>query len=66
MTGDDVCMPSIDGNDYTLCGVAYDAYDSGDSVLPVIPGKPGDRITCEKCLYIIRECKSVRNNKVPK
>ncbi len=33
----------------TMCGMAFDAHDSGDSDEPIIFAKSRQRITCDDC-----------------
>lgn len=60
-----VCMHNPGHSEYSLCGDAFDAFDSGDKDEPIIIGKSGDRITCEQCLSIIATCKSIKDRRIP-
>lgn len=45
--------------EYSLCGTAFNAFDSGDVDEPVIFAKTGDTVTCQECrdhLDFIRRC----------
>ncbi len=35
--------------EHTLCGDAFDAYESGDSDKPIVIGQVGDIVTCPIC-----------------
>ena len=37
------------GGEMTMCGMAFDAHDSGDSDEPIIFAKSRQRITCDDC-----------------
>jgi len=41
------------GGDYTMCGLALDAYESGDESEPVVMAAPGELITCKGCRAVI-------------
>lgn len=46
--------------EYSLCGLAIDAFESGDSEAPVVFATPQERVTCPLCLKVIAACKKVR------
>ena len=50
---------TITGGEYTLCGIAFDAYESGDSDELIVFVQPFETITCEQCRTAI---KYVRDN----
>lgn len=60
------CMQSPNQAEFTLCGDAFDAFDSGDADEPIVMAKPGQTITCEDCRLIISEVKRVRQWVAPK
>ena len=35
--------------EHSLCGMAFDAYDSGDADEPIVFAKPGEIVTCKHC-----------------
>lgn len=39
--------------EFTLCGFAFDAHDSGDADEPIIFAKRGEVVTCEECRAVI-------------
>lgn len=36
-------------HEHSLCGMAFDAYESGDSEDPVLFAEPGQLVTCASC-----------------
>lgn len=36
-------------HEHSLCGIAFDAFDSGDSEEPVVFAEPGQLVTCTAC-----------------
>jgi len=51
--------------EYSLCGMAFDAYESGDAEEQIIFAQSGETITCTGCRKIIAEAKLVKHWKVP-
>lgn len=49
--------------EYTLCGDAFDAFESGDADEPIVFAESGQTITCERCRKIIDYCKSLKGYK---
>ena len=47
--------------EYSLCGMAFDAYESGDAEDQIIFAQSGETITCIGCKKIIAEAKKVRH-----
>jgi hypothetical protein len=35
--------------EHSLCGMAFDAFDSGDAEEPIIFAKSGEVVTCQEC-----------------
>lgn len=35
--------------EYSLCGFAFDAHDSGDSAEPIVFAQAGEQVTCQRC-----------------
>lgn len=56
----------IAGGEYTLCGQAFDAFESGDADEPVREAGPGQRVTCKECRTTIDHVKRFVNYIVPK
>jgi hypothetical protein len=50
--------------EFTLCGLACDAYESGDHDESVVSAKPGELVTCPECRQVLdrirREFKGYR------
>jgi hypothetical protein len=45
--------PGAGQGEHAMCGLAFDAHDSGDHSVPVVFAKPGEVVTCETCrMYI--------------
>lgn len=51
--------------EFTLCGDAFDAFESGDADEPVHFAAPGQLISCPKCREVINHCKAVKHWKEP-
>lgn len=47
-------MPGL-GNEFTVCGDAFDAHESGDSERPIVFAKRFETVTCPNCLAILKE-----------
>lgn len=45
----------------SLCGDAFDGFDSGDLPEPFDFAEEGQSITCPRCCDAIREIKAIRN-----
>lgn len=56
----------IAGGEYALCGLAFDAFESGDHDTPVIEAKPEQLVTCIECRKSIDHAKSFINYRTPK
>lgn len=39
--------------EFAVCGLAFDAHDSGHVDEPVVFAQPGQRVTCPACLQVI-------------
>lgn len=48
------------GGEFTLCGIAFDAHDSGDVDEPVVFAAPGQTVDCEDCRIVIDYVKSFK------
>lgn len=55
------CAESPVQPEFSLCGDAFDAFDSGDASEPYEFAKPGESITCAICCNAVREIKAIRN-----
>lgn len=53
------------GGEFTICGIAFDAFDSGDVDEPTRFASPGETITCPECRKVIAYFKSIRHWKEP-
>jgi len=62
---DKTCMPAPACPEYTLCGMAFDAQESGDCDEKITIGNAGDKVTCQACLNTITQCKAVKRNRIP-
>lgn len=47
--------------EYSLCGAAFDAFDSGDADEPFDFADDSQSITCPDCCRAIKEIKALRN-----
>lgn len=65
MSAGPVCCENPSMREYSLCGVAYDAFDTGDAESPVAIAKKGQTITCPDCRNVIAEVKSIKHWKQP-
>lgn len=52
--------------EFSLCGNAFDAFDSGDADEPHEIANAGQVINCEDCCRAIREVKAMRNTLRPR
>lgn len=55
------CADNPAAPEYSLCGQAYDAFDSGDADERFEFVEKGQTINCENCCRAIREIKRIRN-----
>lgn len=39
--------------EFSLCGLAFDAHESGDHDEPVVFAKPGQLVTCPECRQVL-------------
>lgn len=51
------------GGEYTMCGHACDAFDTGDHDVPIEFAEKGEIITCPDCRAVIAHYKSIRHNR---
>lgn len=52
-------------DEYTLCGFAVDAHETGDHSEPIVFAKPGETINCPECRVVINYCKSIKRWREP-
>lgn len=53
------------GGEFTLCGLACDAFESGDADKPVTFAAPGEIVTCKECRDVIYHVKTFRGYRAP-
>lgn len=53
------------GAEYTACGLAFDAYDSGDHSDPIEFAKSGEIVTCADCREAIDHFRKYIKYRVP-
>lgn len=53
------------GFEFTLCGIAFDAHDSGDADEPAVFAVTGQTVDCEDCRRIIDYVKSFKRYRQP-
>lgn len=52
-------MPGA-GQEYSVCGLAIDAYESGDESEPVLFANAGEVVTCRLCREIVGEIRQMK------
>ena len=52
---------SPDGNDYFLCGFAYEGEDGRDCADPT-----RGRVNCPRCIEVVRFCKTIKTREMRK
>ena len=57
--------PAGDG-EYTMCGLAFDAFDSGDHHEPIIFDDDGEPVTCDECRRIVIEVRKIKLGRMPR
>lgn len=60
------CAMSPVQPEFSLCGDAFDGYDSGDLSEPFEFVGPGQSINCPRCCMAVREIKAIRNRLSPR
>lgn len=48
------------GDEFAVCGLAFDAYDSGDADAPVIFAGEGELVTCRECRRAVTEIRQMK------
>ena len=56
--------PQGDG-EFTVCGFAFDAHDSGDHDEPIVFAGNGEAVTCPECRRIVVEFRSIKIGRLP-
>lgn len=46
-----LCAPGP--QEFSLCGMAFDAFESGDAEAPIVFAADRKRVTCEHCIAVI-------------
>lgn len=46
------------GGEFTVCGMAFDAFESGDADAPIVFAGTRQFITCQECCEIIQQFRS--------
>lgn len=54
----DVHAPGSISGEFMLCGLAFDAFDSGDAEEPVRWTAPRQIVTCEQCRQVLDHVRS--------
>jgi len=54
------------GGEYSLCGLAFDAHDSGDEPEPVHFAVGGQLVTCRECRAMIDYVRTFKGYRAPK
>jgi len=54
----DRCGIGPGDGEHMLCGLAFDAYESGDEAVPVIQAQNGETITCPHCRRALSEVRA--------
>lgn len=52
--------------EYTVCGLAYDAHESGDYNEPVLFAEDGAPVTCPKCREVVTEVRRIKLGRIPR
>jgi len=58
-------LANSQGFEFTLCGIAYDAFESGDADEKVTFAKSGERVTCEECREVIDHIRKFQGYRQP-
>jgi hypothetical protein len=53
-------MAPSQGAEFAVCGLAYDAHESGDHEEPVVLAREGEAVTCGECRRIVIEYRKIR------
>lgn len=52
-------------SEYTVCGLAYDAHESGDHDEQVLFAEDGEPVTCLKCREVVTEVRRIKLGRLP-
>lgn len=61
-----VCASNPAQPDFTLCGDAFDAFDTGDAEEQHVEAKKGQTVTCQQCCLVIDNVISMRYRLKPR
>lgn len=53
------------GGEFTVCGLSFDAHETGDADHPVVMAQSGQTVTCEACRKTIAFMKTFTRWKQP-
>lgn len=53
------------GGEYTACGMAFDAHDSGDEDEPIVFAEPGKVYDCAECRRVVDAYRATRGYRQP-
>lgn len=53
-------------NEYTMCGVAYDAFASGDYHEKILFAEGNEPVTCPRCRAVIMAIRRIKLGRLPK
>ena len=56
--------PQGDG-EFTVCGMAFDAHESGDSDEPIVFAGAGEAVTCHECRRLVVEFRAIKLGRLP-
>jgi hypothetical protein len=54
-----------ESGEFTLCGMAFDAYDSGDADEPIVMAQPRELVTCAECRAVIDYARRFKGYRQP-
>ena len=52
-------------NEYTMCGLAFDAHDSGDLEEEIVSAVDGEPVTCQECRRVVLEVRKIKLGRMP-
>jgi hypothetical protein len=53
------------GGEFTLCGMAFDAFESGDADEPIVFALSGQPVTCDECKAVIDHVRQFKGYRQP-
>ena len=51
-------------SEFTACGIAFDAFESGDADAPVAFAAAGQSVTCQDCADVVAYYKSIDGRRI--